>query len=516
MLGGYGRKAASDLIEYVNWMGNVYDSDAARVLKEFNSEFEKSTMVGLFARANYNYKQRYLFSATVRRDASSKFGEDVRWATFPSFALGYVFSEEPFLDWTRSVLDYGKLRVSWGKSGRQFDQPYISYGLLIAGGAFLGNPTIKPVVDDGLMNRRLTWEETSQFDAGLDADFLDHRISISADYYHRYTDKLLYKITLPGNHGGYRQQWRNAFGIVNEGIEFQIRGDLIRTDKLRWDLTLNIARNWNLLKKATEDRDFQTININGAMGSNVNIVGKSLNQIYVFNDRGIYQSQDEVPYRWVNGNKVPLRGTLGNNYYRPGDRIIEDVDGNNRTYSEASLAEDRIAAGSPLPTVQGGILSSLKWKGFDVNITCSYFLGRHILNAGKGSSLGTSTGSNMVVPYFADMRKVQFWQKPGDETGYPANRAINNLLTFSTLLRSNVEKVNFLRLKSLTVGYTLPDSFRRKTGFGMRMYVSGENLLTWTNYSGADPESVDIVTGYDDLANYPIPKKFTAGLIINF
>lgn len=512
-LGGFARRVIG---EYATSMGNVYDTEAARVLKDFASDYEKSTMVGLFARANYNYKQRYLFSASVRRDASSKFGEDVRWATFPSFALGYVFSEEPFLDWTRGVLDYAKLRASWGMTGRQFDQPYISYGLLIAGGAFLGNPTIKPVVQDGLMNRHLTWEETSQFDVGIDADFFDHRISISADYYHRYTDKLLYKITLPGNHGGYRQQWRNAFGIVNEGIEFQIKGDLIRTDKLRWDLTFNIAKNWNLLKKATENRDFQVININGAVGSNVNIVGKSLNQIYVFNDRGIYQSEDEVPYRWVNGHKVPLRGSLGNNFYRPGDRIIEDVDGNNRTYSEISLAEDRIPAGSPLPTVQGGILSSLKWKGFDVNVTCSYFLGRHILNAGKGSSLGTSTGSNMVVPYFADMREVQFWEKPGDNTGYPANRAINNLLSFSTLLRSNVEKVNFLRLKSLTIGYTLPGSFKRKAGFGMRIFLSGENLLTWTNYSGADPESVDIVTGYDDLANYPIPRKFTAGLSINF
>ena len=114
---------------------------------------------------NYNYKQKYHASFTIRRDASSKFGKNVRWATFPSYAIGYTFSEEPFMDWARSVLDFGKIRVSYGKSGKQFDQPYISHGLLTVSSPFLGHPTVQPEWSQGLMNDKLTWEETKQFDA---------------------------------------------------------------------------------------------------------------------------------------------------------------------------------------------------------------------------------------------------------------------------------------------------------------------------------------------------------------
>ena len=116
-------------MKVVNWAGNTFDQVRMEELKDFMSDFTKSTLVGLFGRINYNYRQKYLVSFTIRRDASSRFGENVRWGTFPSAALGYAFSEESCMDWARKVLDYGKIRLSYGKSGRQFDQPYIAYGV---------------------------------------------------------------------------------------------------------------------------------------------------------------------------------------------------------------------------------------------------------------------------------------------------------------------------------------------------------------------------------------------------
>lgn len=507
----YGRDAPSDLIHYVSWNGNVFNEETKRNLKDALSDREKSTMVGVFGRINYNYKQKYLASITVRRDASSKFGEKVRWGTFPSYAIGYTFTEEPFMEWTKGYLDYGKIRVSFGKSGRQFEDPYVAYGVLEAGNPFLGNPTVIPYWQEGLINRNLTWEETRQWDAGLDMDFLDHRIGIVVDYYYRYTDKLLYLMSLPGNYSGYISQWQNAYGISNEGIEIMIKGDIIRRDDLVWNVSINLAKNWNKLEKSNNGKDTgSTVSYN-----NKNVIGKPLNGIYAYEDKGFYNSMSEIPFYYIDGRRV----FLGSNsqFYIPGDRVITDWDGNGTIKTEISQ-DDRIYVGSPLPKVQGGIVSSLTWKGFDLNLLFNYVLGRHILNAGNNASVGTTmglTGPNLT-PVFADLENITFWQQPGDKTDYPANRLETGLYNFSPYLSSNVEKVNYIKLKTITLGYTLPERIKRKIGFGARIFVSAENLFTITNYSGPDPESVDVVTGIDDFGNYPLAKRMTLGLSLNF
>ncbi len=506
---GYGRRAASDLIHYVTWNGNAYDPAVSRQLKEFNSSFEKSTMVGMFVRAGYNYRNRYLASVTVRRDGSSKFGEDTRWGTFPSYGLGYAFSEEPYMLWSRGVLDYGKLRLSYGTSGKQFESPYLAFGQLQPGNLnFGGNPTIEPEWFYGLINRELTWEQTRQWDLGLDVDFFNYRLGVTVDYYHRYTDKLLYSVPLAGNYNGYEFQWQNAYGISNQGIEIQVKCDLIRNDKLRWDMSVNFAHNWNRLEKSTNGRDFQ----NGEYVNNVSVIGRPLNGIYAFADDGFYQDQGEVPFIYEAGRKKYL-GT-NNSFYRPGDRVIRDVDGNGKIDNK-----DRVYCGSPLPAVQGGILSTLNWNNFDLNVLFNYVIDRHILNAGRGASIGTQLALNpeaIARPVFGDLSDISFWQQPGDRADLPANRLETGLYNFSTFLSSNVERANYIKLKTITLGYTLPERLKAKTGFGARVFVSGENLFTITNYSGGDPESVDTVTGIDYYNNYPLSRRLTIGLTLNF
>lgn len=520
VLGGYGYKAPSDLIHYVPWYGNVYDVTADRTLKDYISKREKSTMVGVFGRFNYNYMQKYLLSFSIRRDGSSKFGEDVRWATFPAYAVGYAFSEESFMDWSRDVLDYAKIRVSYGKSGKQFSAPYIALGLLEPSAPFLGNPTVTPEWTEGLFNPSLTWEETDQYDFGVDMDLFNYRLNIVLDYYYRYTDKLLYNITLPGNYSGYTKQWQNAYAISNEGIELQIKWDIMRKDSFKWDLTFNIARNWNRLEKSYNGVDFQTYGDAGYFDSNVSIIGKPLNGLYVYKDKGYYNSDDEVPFIFENGQKIYLHGNGYRQFYRAGDRIMVDVDGNGAVYTSWPLQEDRVYAGSPLPKASGGIISTLNWKGFDVNMLFTYVISRHILNAGKGASVGTSLGLTMddlTIPVFADLDKVTFWQKPGDKTDFPMNRLESGLGNFSTILSSNVENVNYLKLKTLTIGYTFPKEWMSRIGMeSARVFVSGENLFTITNYSGPDPESVDVVTGVDNFGNYPLSTRITLGLTLNF
>lgn len=518
-LEGYGSKAPSDLIHYVAWYENVYDANANRILKDFYSDRTKSTMIGLFGRINYNYKQKYFASVTVRRDASSKFGEDVRWATFPSYAIGYTFSEESFMDWSRGWLDFGKIRASYGKSGKQFDQPYISHGLLAVSSPFLGHPAVSPEWLEGLMNDRLTWEETDQYDLGLDLDLFDHKVNFTVDYYYRYTDKLLYNITLPGNYSGYQRQWQNAYAIVNEGLEFQVKWDIFRGENFTWDVSFNIARNWNRLKKSTNNMDFQ--NFNGAenLYDNLSVIGKPLNGIYVYKDNGYYDSESGIPCYYSNGRKMYLYGSEISQFYRPGDRLIVDVDGNGQVNVQLPTQDDRVYGGSPLPKASGGITSSLSWKNFDLNLLFNFVLGRHILNAGRDASVGTRLGLTLAEttkPIFIDPGKLTFWRKEGDRSAFPVNRVESGLSNFATNLYSNVENVSFIKLKTITLGYTLPESIMKPIGIHARFFVSAENLFTITNYSGPDPESVDVVTGIDNFGNYPLSKRVTLGLTVNF
>lgn len=509
-IGTWGKDSPSDLIHYISWFGNVYNVDENRALKDGTTGREVSTSVGVFGRLNYNYLERYFLSVTLRRDASSKFGENVRWGTFPSYAVAWTFSEEPFMDWSRGVLDHGKLRVSYGKSGKQFDQPYIAQGSFSPGDPYLGNPTIHPDLSRGLSNKYLTWEETGQYDFGLDLDFFDHRFGVVLDYYYRYTDKLLYPVMLPGNYSAFNRQWRNAYAISNEGIELEVKWNAIRNEKLNWNISFNIARNWNRLEKSENKRDFLTEDNT----TNLNIIGKPLNGLYVLKTGGIYNDDKEVPRMFINGKDTPLASNGNTQHYRAGDRVVYDVNGDGVVNSD-----DRVYAGAPAPVAQGGIITTLEWKGFDLNVLFNFVISRHILNAARGASVGTIIGltpDDSVTPVYVDLNNVSFWQKPGDKTDFPMNRLEGGLGSFNSYTTANVENVSYLKLKTFSIGYTLPERWKKKVGFGVRVFVSGENLFTITNYSGADPESVNIMTGVDNLGNYPLNRKLTLGITGTF
>ena len=506
-IGGWGKAAPSDLIQYVPWAGNVYDTENKRQLKDYMTSMERRTLMGLFGRVNYNYLQKYLFSFTFRRDGSSKFGKNVRWGNFPSLALGWTISDEKFMDWSRGTLDYCKFRASWGKSGRQFDQPYIALGLLEANNPFLGYPTVTPDFGLGLINQGLTWEKTDQYDLGLDMDLFNHRLAITLDYYYRYTNKLLYLVVLQGNYSGYIQQWQNAYCISNQGVELNIKWNVLHRENLNWNLEFNIARNWNRLEKSQDKRDFT----NYSSPDNLNIIGKPLNGIYAYQTAGYYQDYKDVPHNFIAGKDTPL-GT-GTQFYRAGDRIIVDNNGDGQIDFK-----DRVFCGSPLPIASGGVITTLNYKGFDVSILFNYVLGRHILNKGIGASVGTSLGMSaeeIAKPVFTDIKNISFWQKKGDNTDYPVNRLEAGLNNFGTAIAANVQNASYMKLKTLTIGYTLPESVKKFMRFGIRVFVTGENLFTITNYKGADPESVDTVTGIDGLGNYPLSTRLAFGLTLN-
>lgn len=516
-IGGYGKDAPSDRIHYVPWTSKVYDPTNNRDLKDYQSSHEKSGLVGIFSRINYNFRQKYLASVTLRWDASSKFGENVRWGTFPSFAFGYAISEESFMKSLQPFLNFAKIRGSYGKSGKTFKQNYVAEGNLLVGKPFLGNPTIEPDWTDGLMNKKLTWEKTDQYNIGLDLDFLDYRLNAVIDYYYAKTTNLLSNVLLPGNYSGYVRRWENAYGIVNKGIEITLKYDLIRNDALRWNVSFNIARNWNYLGSSFNGMDFQTFALKGNFHNNLNILGKPLYGIYAYKDKGYYNAQSEVPYNYIKGRKTYLYGSSARQFYRPGDRIISDNDGNGQVMVSPPLYDDRVYAGSPIPHATGGIGTNLKYKGLTVDLNFTFLLKRDILNIGKGASVGTLTGptpEEIIKPIFADLNKITFWTKPDDNTDFPVNRAEAGLNNFATNLAGHIEHVNYLKLKTASVSYQLPGKWIK--GLDILVFLNAENLFTITNYSGADPETVDIVTGIDDFGNYPLARRYTIGVNFKF
>lgn len=272
---------------------------------------------------------------------------------------------------------------------------------------------------------------------------------------------------------------------------------------MKWRARFNISRNWNRLEKTNTGMD---------LGEQF-VIGRPINQIRVYRDLGLVQNENDVPITWDQyGVPRPLGSGGMAQPTRPGMRHIADLNGDG-VISE----EDKYFAGSPLPLAYGGIASEIKWKGFDLNVLFNYSLGRKIINAFKYGALNFNPMS--LGALFEDYRNVSFWQKPGDETDYPVMSAINSYHVgqFDGIVDSNIEKVNFIRLKQLTLGYNFPTEWMRKIHLqGARVFFTGENLFLLTNYSGLDPENVDTMHGIDRLETFPSARKLTLGLTVKF
>ena len=499
---GWGQGSPSDDLIYVtdafqDWTeinGNV------TVLKNYQSNFEESIMLSYYGRAAYNYMQKYLFEFTIRRDGSSVFGENVRWATFPSVAVGWAFSEEKFMNkfWW---LSYGKIRASWGKQGKTFRDPYLAHGTLEAANNFMG---VTGVIPTTMLASDLTWEESDQYDVGLDVDLFDYRLKLKMDYYYKYSTSLLQLVQLPGNFYFHNDALQNVLEISNQGLELEAVADISRDRALTWRARFNISRNWNRFEKSNTGMDLETV-----------VIGRPVQGVYAYNDLGIIQYEDEIPVyvdRW--GNKNPLNTNGGSTPYMPGMRLIEDQDGDGNIDQD-----DMVYQASALPVAYGGLASEFTWKGFDLNVLFSYSIGRHILNA-YAQPVSYRSTRYTDAPLFVDFDNSTFWQQPGDETDYPslAGASSGNIGQFDGLYASNIEKVHHLRLKQLTLGYNVPKKWLEKVKIdGVRLFWTGENLFLLTNYSGLDPETVNPAAGgIDNFSNYPLARKFTLGLTLNF
>ena len=485
--------ATDFLIEQPKW--NALQGAAQRpVVSSGRSEW---TLLSYLSRVNYNIEDRYIFTVTGRYDGSSRFGENNKWAFFPSGAFAWRAIDEDFMA-DQDFFDDLKLRLSYGITGNQAVDPYNSLaGMAFTESAIGGQTTIALAPGSRAPNPNLKWETTEQFNVGVDMSFWDNRLSLSADAYQATTDDLLLIVNMPFT-SGFQDQLRNVGSIQNRGIELSLSSLNVSGDNFTWETRLNLARNSNEVQ-AIDAREF--IETGGdrwgwAVGGNSHIIkpGEPLGAIYGYNVMGLWQEGDACDIS-------EPRPTLD---CVPGELRIEDVNGDGRIDPE-----DRTIIGYADPDFYGGITNTMTYGPFTLSSFINFSVGNDLVNA-SNAFLMNSTGQ---LNERAEV--LNRWTPQNTDTDIPRANANRRTLLYSTL----VEDGSYLRLQNVTLGYQLPAQFLGPARSG-EIFLTAQNLLTLTGYTGFDPE-VNSLGGAPaarglDVGAYPRARIFNFGARVSF
>ncbi|MRX65388.1 SusC/RagA family TonB-linked outer membrane protein [Maribacter sp. RZ05] len=465
-----------------------------------------------FARLNYDYKSKYIFTATIRADGSSKFSPKNRWGYFPSAALAYRLSQESFMKPIEFVSN-AKVRIGYGVTGnnRVSDFAYLSgIGTTNYSGYSFGdeNPGRGTYVS-GLDNAALKWESTSQLNFGLDLGFFENRISFTGDYYYKETKDLLLNAQLPYA-TGFSTAYKNIGSVSNEGVELALNTVNIDNDNFTWKSDFNISFNRSKVLALTDNQSSLTSTTRAVYNSNPSYIAKIGGPVAMFYGvlyEGVYQYEDFD--QLTNGNyvlkeEIPANGSTRSNIL-PGYAKYKDIDGD----GNISL-NDYTVMGNPNPDFVGGLNNSFNYKNLDLSIFFQFSYGNEVMNANRSVFEGTFlTGRNQYQSY------TDRWTEENQTSNIP--RAKGEPQLFSSRI---IEDGSFLRLKTVSLGYTIPSQFLKELGIrSFRTYVSAQNLITWTNYSGVDPEvstrNSALTPGFD-YSPYPRQRTLITGINIKF
>lgn len=476
-------------------------------------QYDWTMMSGLF-RVNYNYKYKYYLTASFRADGSSKFPSGNRWGYFPSAGASWNFNREDWLK-DKEWLSNGKLRFSWGLTGNnRTTTPYDYYYQIVSKpGAtdtydYVFNGKITPgFAPSNMANNDLRWETTEQWNIGVDVSFLESRIKFTADWYLKNTRDLLLQATIPAS-SGYTTAMLNIGSMQNQGAEFTLNLVPVQRKHFTWSMDFNIAFNRNTVTALTDNQYSLLSSVTWDYNFNsqypyITQVGKPSGMMYGYIYEGTYKTEDFEGDVLKKG--IPYMKSVDRANTKAGDPRYRDIN-NDGIIDE----KDRTIIGCGQPLHTGGFGNTFNFYGFDVNIFFSWSYGNDILNANRLIFENASkAGLNMFKSY------TDRWTN-GEQTDMPRVMA-NGMNVYSSRV---VEDGSFLRLKNVTIGYTLPRSVLRKMHFDtMRVYVSAENLFTITGYSGPDPEVStrnSVLTPGFDWSAYPRSRSLTAGLSFTF
>ena len=475
------------------------------------SNYSDKMLLSFFVRGNYNYDNRYLLTATIRADGSTVFSNKNKWGYFPSFSAAWRVSEEAFMKDVRWISNL-KVRLGWGTVGNDRISNYLSMDLYSSNKYGVGNNTVTVLTPKQLKNSNLKWEGSTTTNFGIDLGLFDNRLNVIADFFVKNTKDLLLEQSL-AHVTGFGSQMQNIGKIQNKGIELSLNSTNIQTKDFTWQTNFNISFIKNTLKGLASG--VESMYARSGFDSNftaydyIATVGQSLGLIYGYEFDGIYQSSDFN--RTPSGQLVLKEGVTNNARYngtlQPGVVKYKDQDGDG-----VITTNDRTVIGNAMPKWYGGITNTLNFKGIDFGFMFQFNYGNNIYNATRIYATQSRSGRRNMLAEVADR-----WSPTNASNKVPA---YNGYITNDVYSRF-VEDGSFLRLKNLTLGYTLPHKWVRKFHASkLRIYGTAQNLFCVTKYSGYDPEvnsaSNNPMTPGLDWGAYPKSRVFTFGIDLQF
>lgn len=459
------------------------------------------SLISLLTRLNYSYGDKYLVTATVRRDGSSRFGEDNRWGLFPSLALGWRLSEEPFLD-DASWLSNLKLRASYGRTGNFQIGNYTYLSQVNPENYVLGGGLASGQAVTSLSNSDLGWERTSAFNAGLDASIFNGRIALGVDLYRRITSDMLLDVEIPQS-SGFSGVTLNRGEVRNQGIEVSLSTQNVVGEAFRWEMNVNVASNANEVLALGPGND-PLFGGSGLYTSNITRVGSPVGMFYGLTFDGLYESQEEID------NNPSYPGAA------PGNLQPIDVDGD----GNVSLSDDLVVVGNPHPDFTFGMTNTFRYENLDLRMVLDGSYGGERMRASREWFWNIDGVFNVTEDYFEDR-----WvspSEPGDGRTPTAVGPGGATAFYRVPNEYWVEDNSHIRVKNITLGYTVPGNILGGGRTG-RIYASMQNAFLLTRYPG-NPS----VTNYRDRLGpsrlapgldhspYPVPRTVTIGVQLGF
>lgn len=492
-------------------------------------------LLSFFGRANYDYDSKYLLSVTFRADASSKFSKENRWGYFPSAALAWRISSEEFMAGTRNWLDDLKLRLSYGTAGNNgIDPGYLKQDLVARSIQYVNGFTSYMGATTRMANPDLKWETTITRNVGLDFTLWGSKLTGSVEAYLNSTKDLLIDYQMSG---AYTSQYRNLGETQNRGIEASLTYNIV--NKKDWGLSVNGNIGFNKSKIKSLGEGFNPYSTSGCLGSTeipndfVLQVGSAVGLIYGYVNDGRYETSDFTGYNEATSEWILKEGVVNATDFlthsvRPGDMKVKDLDNSGDIKTDGS---DMQVIGNTNPDFTGGFAINARAYGFDLSANFNFSVGNDVYNANKieYTTANRSSQYRNMSTMMADGKRWTNIDAAGNLVTDLATLASMNANTtmwspymgYYRLTDWAVEDGSFLRLNTLTLGYTLPETLTKKAGISsLRFYVTGYNLFCITGYSGFDPEVSTIrrtgLTPGVDYSAYPKSRQLVFGLNLNF
>lgn len=510
-------------------------SDQIKVIQGFqqrylsaSSDYQAYSMASFYTRFAYDFDSRYLLSASIRGDGSSRFGKGNKWGYFPSASVAWLLSEESFMKDKGSMFSMLKLRASLGTTGGLPGNNYLQYNLYrVNNASFWGNSSatsyngvtaITPNLVDGVAQPNISWERSMQWNIGVDGEMDNGRFSFAFDVFNKENRQSLFDVALPIT-TGYDRALTNSVGVRNYGAELILMANpLPRTSAVQWFSRLNVSYVKNkIMNLPNSGRDLV---VSGSRFDKTHIlsVGSPINTFYLYETLGIYSTLDDVPINPLTGDRFHAGGST----YAAGDMWIRDVDYDFMTDPfNDGINPDKLPYGDPNPKFTGGWTNNVTWKNFNLGVLFTFLFDRDVLNLHQADLFenGAGTESTSILAQYAtpDFSKINIWRQPGDVADYPAY-PLGSWRYYTVAGQTFfLDKGDYFRVKSISLSYNIPN--RLLSGWGMnniRVYGIVDNLLMFQRSSKLpDAEAVNYYGEYEGNG-YPIPKKFTFGVELQF